>query len=59
MVKDHIHLGLDEDGDPVVAFETIAAARKAVKRDDSMTVADVVDYHPDVPVLESDEQETN
>jgi len=58
MVKDYIHLGLDEDGDPVAAFETIAAARKAVKRDD-LTVAGVVDYHPDVPVLESDEQETN
>jgi hypothetical protein len=51
-VKKHIHLGLNEDGEPVAAFETIEAAREAVDDDGSLTNAEIVDYWPDVPLMD-------
>lgn len=53
-VVDHIHLGLDEDGEAVAAYQTIKEARDAVDSK-GHTEADIVDYHPDVPLMESTE----
>jgi len=50
MIKTHVHIGLNEDGDPVAAFGTVTQAREAVEDDDSITNRDVVDYWPDVPL---------
>ena len=50
MIETHVHLGLNEDGEPVAAFQTIAGAREAVEDDSSLTNRDIVDYWPDVPL---------
>jgi hypothetical protein len=60
VIKTHVHIGLNEDGDPVAAFETITEAREAVEDDSSLTNREIVDYWPDVPLKNSDEDtETN
>ena len=50
MIKTHVHIGLNEDGKPVAAFETVTQAREAVEDDSSLTNRDIVDYWPDVPL---------
>jgi hypothetical protein len=50
VIKTHVHIGLNEDGEPVAAFETITEAREAVEDDSSLTNRDIVDYWPDVPL---------
>jgi len=50
VIKTHVHIGLNEDGEPVAAFETVTEAREAVEDDSSLTNRDIVDYWPDVPL---------
>lgn len=51
-VEDHLHLGLNEDGEPVRLFHELADARRAVDSDDYVD-EEIVDYWPDVPLEES------
>lgn len=53
-VDTHIHVTVDENGDPVAAYQTIREARDAVEIDDYRH-AEEVDYHPDVPLSETEE----
>lgn len=46
---DHIHIGIDEDGEPIAAFDSIEDARSAVQDRESLKNEDIVDYIPDVP----------
>jgi len=54
-VETHVHVGLDEDGDPVRAFRTLEMARHAVESE-SYNHAEIVDYWPDVPLTEVDDE---
>lgn len=45
----HVYVGLDKDENPVAAFRTLQAARKAVASD-GYRFGKVVDYWPDVPL---------
>mgnify|MGYP000550658751 CR=1 FL=1 len=54
MIKSHVHIGVDQDGEPVAAFEKISKVREAVDDDSSLTNRDIVDYWPDVPLKASD-----
>ena len=54
MIKSHVHIGVDQDGKPVAAFETISEVRNAVDDDSSLTNRDIVDYWPDIPLKASD-----
>jgi hypothetical protein len=55
-VKRHVAVCLDEDGDPVRAYDEITDARAAVDSDTYQN-EDIVDYVPDVPVLAGDSDE--
>jgi len=50
VIKTHVHIGLNRDGEPIAAFETVTEAREAVEDDSSLTNRDIVDYRPDVPL---------
>lgn len=54
-VDTHIHLGIDDDGEPVAAFQTVKEAREAVESD-SIQFEEIVDYAPDVPLFEEGSQ---
>jgi len=54
VIETHVHLGLNEDGEPVAAFQTVTEAREAVDDDSSLTNRDIVDYWPDVPLKACD-----
>lgn len=55
-VEDHLHVGLDEDGEPVRLFHELADARRAVDSDDYVD-EEIVDYWPDVPLEEPSDVE--
>lgn len=57
-VASHVHIGLNDDGEPVRVYRTVADARDAVESD-AYRHEDVADYWPDVPLVgepERDEQ---
>ena len=54
-VASHVHIGLDENEEPVRVYRDVTQAREAVESD-AYRHEDVVDYWPDVPLVgESDE----
>jgi hypothetical protein len=52
-IADHVHIGLDEDGDPVRVYHEVTDAREAVESD-AYRHEDVADYWPDVPLVGGD-----
>jgi len=55
-VVNHMAVCLDDDGEPVRAYDSITDAREAVESDDYRD-EDIADYVPDVPVLLGDVDE--
>lgn len=50
-MTDHYHVGLDSEGRPVLLFESVAEARRAVECDSPPRYESITGYWADVPVI--------